>query len=360
MLQSIVDEMVAYNPAAGAVFGVEFVRLTGLYITTGDLGWTTSELQVATPPGDAWAVDAQGSQPRWMPQPPEPSGPAVLDGRAAGSVSGEIGRKPAETLKGPAVVAPPPSPEPAKQTDGARKPATSVGRESGSRPTVTAAVPPPPAINATPSTPAPIPRSNAKSETLPPPVGGAAGSPPPPMPAVTPPASATAAMAEPAKKRSTLPSVPPPPIPASPASGAGSSPSLAAIAITPRPRTTTAPGAVPVPVAAAPTEASGEIVPKKRAATDGGSAPVMGIGMGAIGIGGIGVARPTTDPPPPAAKPAPEDPDKLEKGAQVRVAGPDGRLVAAIVKQELSGYCELEIGGSNEIMWVPRASVVTE
>jgi hypothetical protein len=162
---------------------------------------------------------------------------------------------------------------------------------------------------------------------------------------------------------------------------AGSSPGLAAI--TPRPRTSTAPGAVPIPAVGTSTsgamtsdrssETAGEIgaKAKPRATTDGGSAPVIGIGMGGIGIGAGShgaTPRPTTDPPAKpaaaAAKPAPPDesdePAKLEKGAQVRVAGPDGRLVAATVKQELSGYYELEIGGTNEVVWVPRASVVTE
>jgi hypothetical protein len=152
---------------------------------------------------------------------------------------------------------------------------------------------------------------------------------------------------------------------------AGSSPGLAAI--TPRPRTSTAPGAVPIPAVGASTSGATTPDPKLRASTDGGSAPVIGIGMGGIGIGAgatTPLPRPTTDPPatkPSAAKAAPapakpddDEPAKLEKGAQVRVAGPDGRLVAATVKQELSGYYELEIGGTNEVVWVPRASVVTE
>ena len=374
MLQSIVDEMVAYNPAAGAVFGVEFVRLTGLYITTGDAGWNTNQIQInpSSSSPDGWQVDAQGSQPRWMPQAPE-AAPQVLDGRAAGSVSGEIGRKAppanasvatAETQKSPAFVLPPPTaaePERGDKADPAR------------RTVANAAVPPPVpvarpasspgiAVNSTPSTPPPIPR--AAAQTLPPPVGGAAGGPPPPMP-ITPPASASAALADP-KKRSTLQSVPPP------APQGGSSPGLAAI--TPRPRTPTAPGAVPIPAVGTSTsgamtsdrssETAGEIGAKSkpRATTDGGSAPVIGIGMGGIGIGAT--PRPSTDPP---ARPAaaikaaePDEPEKLDKGAQVRVAGPDGRLVAATVKQELSGYYELEIGGTNEVVWVPRSSVITE
>ncbi|HZJ64534.1 MAG TPA: hypothetical protein VFD36_13525, partial [Kofleriaceae bacterium] len=52
--------------------------------------------------------------------------------------------------------------------------------------------------------------------------------------------------------------------------------------------------------------------------------------------------------------------ERLDKGSRVLVPGADGRLVSATIRQEQSGYYELEIGGSGETLWVPRANVVAD
>lgn len=66
--------------------------------------------------------------------------------------------------------------------------------------------------------------------------------------------------------------------------------------------------------------------------------------------------RSTTIPPPPAM----DEPPSLPAGSRVLVAGPDGRLHAAVVRQHMSGYYELEIGANGETVWVPMAQVLPE
>jgi hypothetical protein len=51
---------------------------------------------------------------------------------------------------------------------------------------------------------------------------------------------------------------------------------------------------------------------------------------------------------------------KVEPGKRVLVPGPHGLMQSATVRQLLSGYYELEVGSSGETIWVPMAHVVPE
>ena len=50
--------------------------------------------------------------------------------------------------------------------------------------------------------------------------------------------------------------------------------------------------------------------------------------------------------------------DAIARGERVLVAGADGRLVAATVRDRQAGYYQLEIGGTGETAWVPEHTVV--
>jgi hypothetical protein len=458
MTASIIDELIAYNPVAGAVFGVEFVRMTGLYVTTGaaggDAAWQTGQLEASPPEwGSAAAggsVEAQGSAPRYLPKPAVKPDPMTL-----GVVSGEIGRPRTPVTPDTTPVVPaaakedttapgippvstvglvPPPPEPTPPAVPVPAPAPATGTPTISKATAkgvpVAPIAPvaaakdgaPPMLNPDAKITTPIPRERdprstmrghavptpekragsnpgidvgassrpgvavpalrAHAATEPPPLGGIAGEPPPasspaivigppgptasavgtppppaptPLPPITPPVSASAAL-----KRTKTPSTPVPPVPA------GLTPSLAAIL--PRPKGTSSPPPVGAP-AAKPDGAGDGVVARPRAVTpsDGVPVPVMGIGLG-MG-GGIGVGRVGESASPIAPGPITSEDDKavkgeiiekLDRGSRVLVPGPDGRLVSATIRQEQSGYYELEIGGSGETLWVPRANVVAE
>jgi hypothetical protein len=51
---------------------------------------------------------------------------------------------------------------------------------------------------------------------------------------------------------------------------------------------------------------------------------------------------------------------KVAAGGKVLVQGSNGLMQAAVVKQLLSGYYELEVGSTGETMWVPMANVVPQ
>jgi len=83
-----------------------------------------------------------------------------------------------------------------------------------------------------------------------------------------------------------------------------------------------------------------------------------GAGSLAIGMGRIGETQAITSES--EVQVTGEILERLDAGARVLVPGPDGRLVAATVRQQQAGYYELEIGGSGEVVWVPRANVVVD
>jgi len=392
MMPSIVEELVAYNPAAGAVFGVEFVRVTGLYVTTGDGAWATGQLEVAPDwsPNGANSIDAQGSAPRYIPMEPTkqgvgPAGVSKPDPMTTGVVSGEIGTPPTaptgplrqEDITTPGILPVASGQVPPGSAPGLVPPppaAAGPAKEENLRSTMKShAVPPPERQGSNPgvdvaaltpraTTPLPPVRTSSGSITLPAPTGApAATQPPPPQPAPAPAAAAP--------PPTPLPPITPPLAASSAisrtksASVPGLSPSLAAIM--PRPRAST-----PVPTAGKPAGAgdvgAGKVVGKTGGATpsDGVPLPVMGIGMGGIGVGGgrVGEASSPTSPRTSEDEKAMtgEIVEKLDKGSRVLVPGADGRLVSATIRQEQAGYYELEIGGSGETLWVPRANVKPE
>ena len=81
---------------------------------------------------------------------------------------------------------------------------------------------------------------------------------------------------------------------------------------------------------------------------------VVSGGMSSAAVSGEIAPRSTTLPPPSADIPM------MSTGTRVLVAGPDGRLHSAVVRQHMAGYYELEIGAGGETVWVPMAQVLPE
>ncbi len=98
---------------------------------------------------------------------------------------------------------------------------------------------------------------------------------------------------------------------------------------------------------------SGEINSSRGSSPEIRSQVVSG-GMSSAAVSGEIAPRSTTIPPPGADIPM------MSTGTRVLVAGPDGRLHSAIVRQHMAGYYELEIGTSGETVWVPMAQVLPE
>jgi hypothetical protein len=82
--------------------------------------------------------------------------------------------------------------------------------------------------------------------------------------------------------------------------------------------------------------------------------PVVSGGMTSATASGEIAPRSTTMPPPSADIPM------MPNGTRVLVAGPDGRLHSAMVRQHMAGYYELEVGSTGETVWVPMAQVLPE
>lgn len=107
------------------------------------------------------------------------------------------------------------------------------------------------------------------------------------------------------------------------------------------PRTTTAPPAAPAEPAKR--AATG---PQPRGENDAkGRGAIMAIGGMGIGVGNAVAGEVAT---------------KVPAGGRVLVQGANGLMQAAVVKQLLSGYYELEVGSTGETMWVPMANVVPQ
>jgi hypothetical protein len=98
---------------------------------------------------------------------------------------------------------------------------------------------------------------------------------------------------------------------------------------------------------------SGEIQARPAPAAPPVASVVSG-GLSSASVSGEIAPRSTTIPPPGADIPM------MSTGSRVLVAGPDGRLHSAVVRQHMAGYYELEIGSSGETVWVPMAQVLPE
>ena len=373
MLSNIIEELVAYNPTAGAVFGVELIRMGHLVIVADDgstpylaLPATSQPWQQPAPP----AVAAQPCGPRYkrpatpvmetirgMPavsledEPPPPPPRAIMSqasitpppvGNPVATVSGEIG------ARSPAPVAPPTG-NPVGAVSGeigvrkstpaitptAGNPTGAISGEIGARaPSAPAAAPstgnPVGAVSgeigARKSSPAITPSAGN-------PVMAVSGEITPRAPAPPPPAQAP-------RTKSTLP----PPLPSlrkqetrqaddETLRGVGGGPI----------KTLPSSGPEDATRPDNPVQALG--TPSPQVAPRGA---IMGVGMSAIGATPVhGAAVGEIGP-------------KISPGQRVLVPGPNGLMQSATVRQLLQGYYELEVGSSGETIWVPVNGVIPE
>ena len=300
MLPNIIEELIAYNPAAGAVFGVELVRLGHLSIFADDGSRPWQQL------------DWSGEHARVPP-------------------NGDTQRRPAphllETTKSPA---PPPPAPPAKNPDlleTAREPRRPA-------PTPPLPTPTPPAGTAPPSPPSP-PRAPSS-----PPITNAMQ------------ASGEIVVKSKSEKKTTAPGHGVPTI--------QDTPPPARVITTPVP----APAPAPPRMAAAlavPAEDDDEDEPTKPeheavSSTDGS---ILGIGVSHLGERPA-APKPAAKSGNPSTSASGEITKKIAPGGRVLVPGPNGLMQSATVRQLLQGYYELEVGGSGETIWVPINNVVPE
>ena len=319
MLANIVEELIAYNPTAGAVFGIELIGVAQLVIGSDD----GSSAFVILPNMD-WQpapepphTNGRGSNPEISMTSTAPGRPKPVTSSTSSSSSGEIqsGEISSKATKRHASV-PPIDDDPSQAATSGEivlKPKQPVLPPEvpphGSHPPVE--VPVPDEVTQ-PGVHTPVPGSLKMPETLTPPAG--------PRP------------------RSSAPSIPPP-IPA------------AAMRPTPQPSSSNAttlrgisvPDRLP-PVPALPPLPAKPVVPTVSSPVAEERSSIMGIGMSHIGSGSV----------------AGEIPIKIASGGRVLVPGPNGLMQSATVRQLLQGYYELEVGSSGETIWVPVSGVVPE
>ena len=316
MLASIVEELVAYNPAAGAVFGVELVRMGHVSIAADD----------GTRP-----LDEMFANPDW-------SGPRQRAGSNASvdTDRGQAADSAADTIRAPRGPSQPtiqpmaavPVVRAASQSEASGEIAAKPVRASSD------STPPVPPRTNSPSRPPPTPPAGVtKSKT--PPLGMVATKPSGPNGSTTvmpPPAAPTPRMMP-----ATLPPIP-------------EARRARTVEVPQSTDETTQPHHTPVPG----TLRIGDVKPavekqETRETRDTRNneprGAIIGIGMGHIGS--VEVA-------------SGEIPQKVSPGARVLVPGPDGLMQSATVRQLLQGYYELEVGGTGETIWVPVTNVVPE
>ncbi len=352
MLSNIVEELIAYNPTAGAVFGIELVRFGHLSIMADDGSRPWQQMsngaghhQASVPP--TGRIDLNDMS--LVAPTPEPRTEAKMVQQAVVAVpTTNPGSRIKPTTPPPVPAAArrntPPMPQPAQAM-----PQTEVSGEIGAKPkTEKSTAPGHAAASATVQTP-----------VVPPPIGAPRSIPPIPSPP-----AAAASGGVPATGAVTSSS-------GATASGTlGGAPKRRAGAIevqsTDEP---TQPGVdiVRTPLPGSLPSVSGEIgagkpsgqgaalaqgtpAPAKRASSEPANpaesrGSIIGIGVGHIGSDGAASGEITK---------------KITPGARVLVPGPNGLMQSATVRQLLSGYYELEVGGSGETIWVPVSGVVPE
>jgi hypothetical protein len=311
MLANIVEELVAYNPAAGAVFGVELVRFGHLAIMADDGSRPWHEM-VPAPNG----APQRPSQPA----PPPPSHPEI-------SNLLETVRAPAPARRNASAPTVPP-PMPPGATKRALTPETSgatVGGEIGARPN----------------------KSTVQGHAV-------AGHPTPQMMGAVPAPGGEMANGTPNPHRVLQTPVP----------TAGTTPRRAG-GVEVQTDEITQPG-LEMKASNIASVVGGEIDPnkKKRAqsqpSTEKDTKPesaqeargaVLQFGVGRIGVDSSSSSGSTASG---------EIGQKIPPGGRVLVPGPDGLMQSATVRQLLQGYYELEVGGSGETIWVPMNGVVPE
>lgn len=312
MQSSIVEELVAYNPTAGAVFGIELMRMGHLTVAFDDGSTPYVSLHQAIP----------ASKPTTESEPLRPRAGEIRSGeiRSGEIRSGEIGSRPREKTQ-PSPVAPPPIPAPN------RKDASLVQTMRGTKPADPTPIVPrhtsiPPGASTNKVADAATERAvnersgpglaEASGEIVVKPKGGA---------------PRVASAVEIPKTDEDTDATPPP-------------------VKTPPPGSVKLPS-IPIPAFNKPAMAAPNYDPDP-ADDDTDEQPrgsIVGIGVSPIGSTGA-VAG--------------EIPSKVPPGGRVLVPGPNGLMQSATVRQLLQGYYELEVGSSGETIWVPISGVVPE
>jgi hypothetical protein len=306
MLPGIIEELVAYNPTAGAVFGVELIRLGHLVIVADDGNAPYLALPQHQPD---WGHEQSRSQAHAHAYNGNGHGQVQMEAVPAGSPN-QYARPPTpvlETIRGMPAVTP-----------------------TSETPTV-----PPRRAERQPIT---EPQASQAGEIRPPSgppnstVSGELGGKPPSGP----PKSTVSGELGARLKAASIP----PPIPSPPAVPRRAAP----IEVPQSVDEITQPGLdqktlTPIPGSLrAPTPTPNPAQPEARGS-------ILGIGMGSIGSG---------------SQAAGEIPTKIPIGGRVLVPGPNGLMQSATVRQLLQGYYELEVGSSGQTIWVPMGGVVPE
>ncbi|HEY4175318.1 MAG TPA: hypothetical protein VGM90_00730 [Kofleriaceae bacterium] len=394
-VQQIVEELVAYNPTAGAVFGVELIRMG--YVAIGADNGTGGPLEIPAAPTNGAnghashpgirekptdrapaqvplaaappeAEPAPPGSPNKFKRPPTPRldqqpgmSPSQLASQSAtgakeftttaqdglANKKGDFSIKDGATVRGvapfgakpgdgeqstpPAPTNRPPTAPPAEVRSSSQGAQTSGEIGAKSRPSESA-------VTSGEIRSGEIRSGEIKSKT-PPRSTLESPSVPPPNPSPR----RAAPMTVPSTDDEVTEPAPSPPE-APPAGAAGKAESVPQL-----PRVPTMRGAAPlsaeaaVAVAASAAKAgSGNTASPTKAPEPPRS--VLGIGMGAIGV----------EPPKEAAA------SKVPVGGRVLVPGPNGLMQSATVRQLLQGYYEIEIGSTGQTVWVPVAGVVPD
>ena len=394
MLPGILEELIAYNPTAGAVFGVDLIRMGHLTVAADDgsspylpvpapnLDWSGAHQRIPEPhyngngnghashaavvPPPLTSTDHVPTPPR---QYPRPKTPVLETVKGMPAVVPDAKEMPAErsTMRAgsvPPVDLDPPSDRPAVASGeiiprkttappGAMMSSASGSATSGE---IGPRTPPPGALTSDMTKSA----SGEIGSKVTPPAAASSGPPATASGEITPKKPAGSerakAMTTPGFVPLASPSAAPPMPP-----GAGSIPPGA-----PTPRAIPSVIGAPAPRRAAPIEVPKSVdeitqpgIDKRTMTPVPGSlsAPtsppadaeqprgaIMGIGMGAIGATSVSGEIPTKVPP----------------GGRVLVPGPNGLMQSATVRQLLQGYYELEVGSSGQTIWVPINGVVPE
>jgi hypothetical protein len=371
MLQNIIEELVAYNPTAGAVFGVELMRFGHLTIAADDGSRPWQQMPMNGPEATAdthrrktirAASQAEIPLPETPPPPaptpppqnqramsgtlppPTPLPPKRPDSQPQSVASGEINSKPTRVpmpaptevsgeIGGNKAAAPKPvqqQTEVSGEIGGNKTPAakkTSLGHavvngvaasESGSMPKA----PPPTNGSSPPSRPTP-----------------------PPIPSI-PSMPKTPAAAAPAGKRASSVEVQSSDEPTHPGIDIIRTPLPGGAPLSSVTTATTQPVPIVSPVSAVGTPPPPAApAPAAKSSSDDSRGSIMGIGVSHIGSTGVASGEITK---------------KIAPGGRVLVPGPNGLMQSATVRQLLQGYYELEVGGSGETIWVPVNGVVPE
>jgi len=321
MLPSIIEELVAYNPTAGAVFGIDLLCVRHLAIAADD--GASPYLPVTQPPME-WS-----GQIAYVP--PEPVS-APVNGHGHDLVPSEPGPTPRqyprpvtpklETDRGMGAATPEvPSEPPRPRTPTA--PGNGTGTGPGAEPAPERVGSPPVEVSGEI-----IPRATAPRASSQPPVE-VSGEISPRARAPSQPPVAVSGEIVPRSHKPTMqgmaPMVPPAPIPR-----------IAKPIEVPRTEETT------IPLNRSKIAAADE--PKTEPPKPEPRGAVVGSGMAASAATAV----------------SGEIPLKIPAGGRVLVAGPTGLMQSATVRQLVGGYYELEVGHTGETIWVPMSGVVPE